>query len=61
MTKSPSVGIIMGSQSDWPVLSNAKEILEELPDHMKHGSCLRTVPLTACLLMQRKPKQTAFR
>ncbi|MFC6197653.1 5-(carboxyamino)imidazole ribonucleotide mutase [Ponticaulis profundi] len=30
MTKSPSVGIIMGSQSDWPVLSNAKEILEEL-------------------------------
>lgn len=30
MTKSPSVGIIMGSKSDWPVLSNAKEILEEL-------------------------------
>lgn len=27
---SPVVGIIMGSQSDWPIMKNAAEILEEL-------------------------------
>ena len=29
-TESPKVGIIMGSQSDWPVMRLAAEILEEL-------------------------------
>ena len=29
-TDSPTVGIIMGSQSDWPVMRLAAEILEEL-------------------------------
>ncbi len=30
MTTTPQVGIIMGSQSDWPVLSAAHEMLESL-------------------------------
>ncbi|HCX12522.1 MAG TPA: 5-(carboxyamino)imidazole ribonucleotide mutase, partial [Hyphomonas sp.] len=29
-TDSPQVGIIMGSQSDWPIMRLAAEILEEL-------------------------------
>ena len=30
MTRSPKVGIIMGSQSDWPVMHHAAAILEEM-------------------------------
>lgn len=30
MTRSPKVGIIMGSQSDWPVMHHAALILEEM-------------------------------
>ncbi|MDX8351532.1 5-(carboxyamino)imidazole ribonucleotide mutase [Cognatiyoonia sp. IB215182] len=30
MTKSPPVGIIMGSQSDWPTMREAADILQEL-------------------------------
>lgn len=30
MTPPPRIGIIMGSQSDWPVLSSAHDILDEL-------------------------------
>lgn len=30
MTRPPRVGIIMGSQSDWPVLKNAQDTLNEL-------------------------------
>ncbi|MEQ8320628.1 MAG: 5-(carboxyamino)imidazole ribonucleotide mutase [Rhodospirillales bacterium] len=30
MTSSPKVGIIMGSQSDWPVMHHAASILEEM-------------------------------
>lgn len=30
MTTSPKVGIIMGSQSDWPVMHHAAAILEEM-------------------------------
>lgn len=30
MTALPRVGIIMGSQSDWPVLRNAQKILDQL-------------------------------
>ena len=30
MTTSPKVGIIMGSQSDWPVMRHAAAILEEM-------------------------------
>ena len=30
MNPPPKVGIIMGSQSDWPVLSSAQSILEQL-------------------------------
>ena len=30
MTTTPQVGIIMGSQSDWPVLSAAHDMLESL-------------------------------
>lgn len=30
MTRSPKVGIIMGSQSDWPVMHHAASILDEM-------------------------------
>lgn len=30
MTKSPPVGIIMGSQSDWPTMREAADVLQEL-------------------------------
>ncbi len=30
MTEQPAVGIIMGSQSDWPTMRNAAEALDEL-------------------------------
>jgi len=43
-TKSPVVGIIMGSRSDWPTLSKAAEILTELgvPYETKVVSAHRT-------------------
>jgi len=30
--RKPEIGIIMGSQSDWPTMKLAAEILEELPE-----------------------------
>ncbi|MEQ1611070.1 MAG: 5-(carboxyamino)imidazole ribonucleotide mutase [Hyphomonadaceae bacterium] len=43
-TKSPAVGIIMGSRSDWPTMSKAAEILTELgvPYETKVVSAHRT-------------------
>ena len=34
MTDSPLVGIVMGSDSDWPVMKDAAEALEEF--HIPH-------------------------
>ncbi len=31
------VGIIMGSQSDWPTMKHAAEILDELASLMRHA------------------------
>ena len=44
MTSPPKVGIIMGSQSDWPVLSAAHTLLDELevPHECKIVSAHRT-------------------
>tara|TARA_R110001606_G_scaffold97733_2_gene215717 strand:- start:888 stop:1376 length:489 start_codon:yes stop_codon:yes gene_type:complete len=44
MTTSPKVGIIMGSQSDWPVMRHAAAILEEMgvPHEAKIVSAHRT-------------------
>ena len=44
MTSAPKVGIIMGSQSDWPVLSAAHELLDtlEIPHECKIVSAHRT-------------------
>lgn len=44
MTSAPKVGIIMGSQSDWPVLSAAHKLLDELqiPHESKIVSAHRT-------------------
>ncbi|KDA03556.1 5-(carboxyamino)imidazole ribonucleotide mutase [Hyphomonas oceanitis] len=44
MTTSPTVGIIMGSQSDWPVMRHAAAILEEMgvPHEAKIVSAHRT-------------------
>lgn len=44
MTTSPIVGIIMGSQSDWPVMRHAAAILEEMgvPHEAKIVSAHRT-------------------
>lgn len=44
MTSPPKVGIIMGSQSDWPVLSAAHHLLDELevPHECKIVSAHRT-------------------
>ena len=44
MTPSPKVGIIMGSQSDWPVMRHAAAILEEMgvPHEAKIVSAHRT-------------------
>ena len=44
MTSAPKVGIIMGSQSDWPVLSAAHDLLDtlEIPHECKIVSAHRT-------------------
>mgnify|MGYP001395150060 CR=1 FL=1 len=44
MTTSPKVGIIMGSQSDWPVLSSAHKTLDllEVPHESRIVSAHRT-------------------
>lgn len=44
MAAAPVVGIIMGSQSDWPVMRHAAEILEELgvPHEVRIVSAHRT-------------------
>tara|TARA_R110000787_G_scaffold44093_14_gene108088 strand:- start:8976 stop:9464 length:489 start_codon:yes stop_codon:yes gene_type:complete len=44
MTTSPKVGIIMGSQSDWPIMRHAAAILEEMgvPHEAKIVSAHRT-------------------
>ena len=44
MTSAPKVGIIMGSQSDWPVLSAAHDLLDtlDIPHECKIVSAHRT-------------------
>ncbi|MTI09423.1 5-(carboxyamino)imidazole ribonucleotide mutase [Curvivirga aplysinae] len=44
MSETPKVGIIMGSQSDWPTMTHAAEILEKLgvPHEVKIVSAHRT-------------------
>ena len=44
MTSSPKVGIIMGSQSDWPVLSAAHDLLDtlDIPHECRIVSAHRT-------------------
>ena len=41
MTEQVDVGVIMGSQSDWPTMKHAAEILEQLQIHMPAKSCRR--------------------
>ena len=52
------IGIIMGSQSDWPTMKHAADILDELAVPMNAKSFRRTERQTACMSMPAPPKET---
>ena len=52
MTEQVDVGVIMGSQSDWPTMKHAAEILEQLKFHMPAKSCRRIARPTGWWICQ---------
>lgn len=55
------IGIVMGSNSDWPVMEHAARILRDFGVGLKHRWSLLTAPLICCLNMQQQRKSAGLK
>ena len=53
MDKSPIVGVVMGSDSDWPTMKQATDILAHFDIPLNNSSFLHIAPLMIWLIMEK--------